>query len=124
MPELLIREIPEPLLRALDARAADAGQSRAAWLRDQLARLAKTETAPGVRKRYRLVCSGPGAAAATIRRVADGERSYGGFSDCSDEQATAVRRARLLVEQNQLGDRERAIAELSAVFDEVLEGAA
>lgn len=122
MPDLLIRDVPEATMLRLDGQAEAAGQSRLQWLRARLEELAEQAVTPVVRERYRLVCSGHGTAAATLRRYGDGEPSGGGMADCSEAQAAAVRRARLLVEQNGPGDRERAIAALAAVFDEVLEG--
>ncbi|MGO8947743.1 MAG: FitA-like ribbon-helix-helix domain-containing protein [Ktedonobacterales bacterium] len=123
MPTLIIRDVPEDIVRQLDARALAAGKSREAWLRDELAALAQEVQ---VRTNY------------IIHFAKRGENGFGGAvmqHDGSDEGSYLIGNnyripqiafdtyfeARRLVGRNQLGDREAAMALLAKICDDVYE---
>lgn len=117
MEQLIIRSLPDGTLAAIKERATAAGQSQEEWLRQQIA---TALAVPAVRPSYGLKAIGPNDARATIRRT-QGGLSGQGAANMSQEQAEAYRQAKLLVERNAPGDRERAIGLLSAVFEDVFE---
>ncbi|MCG8351684.1 MAG: hypothetical protein MI924_28280 [Chloroflexales bacterium] len=119
MPDLTIRNLPQATIDALSAHAERAGTSREAWLRQELARLVEQPVTPRL---YALKALGPDLACAIIRRhnnlpsIAD---VTGGHWTAS--QRNVVQEAAELVVRNQPGDRERAIAMLLSVFEQVFE---
>lgn len=117
MEQLIIRGLPDGTLAVIKERATAAGQSQEEWLRQQIA---AALAVPAVRGAYGLKAVGPDDARATIRRAQSG-LSGQGASNMSQDQAVAYQQAKLLVERNAPGDRERAIGLLSAVFEDVFE---
>ena len=118
MPEqLIVRGLPDGTLDAIRERAEAAGQSQEAWLRQQIQ---MALTMPAVRISYGLKAVGPDGARATIRRNRS-SLSGQGAANMTQHQADAYQQAKLLVERNGPGDRERAIGLLSAVFEDVFE---
>ncbi len=141
MPTLVIRDVPERVVQALDVRASLAGQSREAWVRDYLAQVAHQ---PEVKEAYRLqvsrrikVANGGGLVimgpqdqegyivhetSGYIERdptVQDGAR-YFIYNPMPDE-LEAFKQAVEYVRHNAPGDRERAITTLGRTFDVVIE---
>jgi len=115
MPAFNIRDLPEEVLRSLEAHAAAAGLSREAWIRFVLTKIAD---APVVRKGYRLrACTGQ--AQVELRRHE--EKAHTWQQNLSVPQRSIVKRARALVERNLPGDREEAIVLLGREFEDVLE---
>ncbi len=113
-----VRLAPD-LVAALDERAGASGMSRNRLIEDILARAV---AAPYVKPRYTLRAFGPDASRVTIARESDDPNGVGGgAASLSQAQADAYRRAKVLVQRNDPGDREAAKAALMAVFDEVIE---
>jgi hypothetical protein len=117
MPDILIRDVPEDVARALTEKALrDGTMDRQAWLRKKLIELA---TMPTVRSRYSFKAVSENGAYVTInRRYADGHVQRGA-KNCSQEQFDAYQRACDYVERNELGDYEAAYKLLVQHFDEV-----
>lgn len=120
MATFTIRDVSEAAAQSLKERAAAAGKNTEAYVRDMIERLAQE---PLVKTSYSLRALGPDEARATIRRSPTGLTGLGA-ANMNQAQADAYKRAKLVVERNEPGDRERAIGLLSAVFEEVFEGAA
>jgi hypothetical protein len=141
MPTLVIRDVPESVVEALDVRASLAGQSRETWVRNYLAEVAHQ---PEVKEVYRLqvsrrikVADGGGLVvmgpqdqdgyilhetSGYIERdptASDGTRFFL-FNPLPDEY-DAFKQAIEYVRRNAPGDRERAITTLGRSFDVVIE---
>lgn len=119
MPDLTIRNLPQATIDALSAHAERAGTSREAWLRQELARLVEQPLTP---RFYALKALGPEGACAIIRR----HDNQPNIADVTGNRWTAaqnevVQQAVSLVVRNKPGDRERAIAALLTVFEQVFE---
>lgn len=112
-----VRDVSEPAAQALKERAAAASTSTEAFIRDWIERQAQE---PIVRQSYGVRAVGPGEAHAIIKRSPDGLSGQGAAS-MSQEQADAYRQAKLLIERNNPGDRERAIGLLRERFADVFE---
>lgn len=119
MATFTIRDVDDGVAQAIKDRAAAAGLATEAYIRALLERVAQE---PLVRTSYSLRALGPGDARAMVKRGPTGLAGQGA-ANMSQEQADAYKRAKLLVERNDPGDREKAIGVLSAVFEEVFEGA-
>lgn len=119
MPTFTIRDVSEQAAQAIRERAATAGKSTEAFIREWIEMQAQQ---PVVKVRYTLKASGPDASRAHIRRDFDGIIGRGA-GDCSQAQYDAYKRAIDLVGRNEPGDRERAIGLLSQAFDDVFETA-
>lgn len=115
--QLIVRNLPDGTIALIKERAASAGQSQEEWLRQQIATALAT---PTVRVVYGLKAIGPDGARATIKRGYEGLIGQGA-ENMSPAQSDAYRDAKLLVERNAPGDRERAIGLLSSVFEDVFE---
>lgn len=122
MPTFTIRDVSDAAAQALKERAAAAGKSTEAYIREWIEMQAQQ---PVVKARYTLKATSDDGARAHIRRdLLDGERSGiagRGLANASQKQADAYKQAISLVERNAPGDRERAISLLGAVFDDVFE---
>ncbi len=115
MPDILIRDVPEDVARALTEKALkDGTMDRQAWLRQQLIRLAAQ---PTIKQRYIFKALGENGAYATIKREHDFVQQ--GAKNCSQEQFDAYKKAVLYVERNELGDYEAAYKLLLSHFNEV-----
>ena len=124
MPMSPIRAVYDAAAQAIMDRTAAAGQSTEAYIRRWIE---QQREEPIVKERYTLKAVGPDASRAHIRRdLLDGER-YGivgrGLNNATQAQADAYKQAIDLVGRNAPGDRERAIALLSAEFEDVFETA-
>jgi len=128
MPTFTIRDVSDAAAQAIRERAAAAGKSTEAYIREWIEMQAQQ---PIVKERYTLKALGPDAARCHIRRdlierTASGDR-YGiigrGANGMSQAQADAYKQAISLVERNAAGDRERAIGLLQAQFEDVFETA-
>ena len=119
MPAFTIRDVSEAAAQAVRERAAAAGKSTEAYIRDWIERQAKE---PIVKERYTLKATAENGARAHLRREVDGLIGRGA-NNCSEEQFAAYRTAQQLVERNGPGDREKAITALSGEFDDVFETA-
>lgn len=117
MPDILIRNISDGVAAALQAHAAATGQTQQQYLSALLEGLAQQ---PIVRARYALKAIGPDGTHATLCRGMNGLEGQGA-TNMSQAQANAYRQAKLLVERNAPGDRERAIGLLASVFEDVFE---
>lgn len=118
MAQKLIRDIPDEVLAAIEAKAGQAGMNAEAWIRQKLVELAAQ---PTIKERYVFKCVGPDAASATLRRFGDGGEPGGGAANLSQAQFAAYKQAQLLVQRNALGDREAAHDLLSKQFEMVFE---
>jgi plasmid stability protein len=115
--QLIVRGLPDGTLDAIRERAEAAGQSQEAWVRQQI----QTALAvPAIKTSYKLRAVGPNDASVVIGRWQNGLNAIDG-KNMSQEQADAYQKAKLLVERNAPGDRERAIGLLSAAFEDVFE---
>lgn len=119
MPAFTIRDVSDAAAQAIRERAAAAGKSTEAYIREWIEMTAQQ---PVVKLRYTLKAIGPDAAHAHIRRDVDGVVGRG-LSNANQEQHTAYKTAISLIERNGPGDRERAIALLAAQFEDVFETA-
>lgn len=115
---LRVRGLPAGTLKALDQLARDAGMSREGLIRQKLVEMAE---APRVVQRYalRAACIETGGRV-TVRRELNGVATAVG-QGWSEAQAQAVRDAKTLIERNNPGDREHAIAVLRGAFESVVE---
>jgi plasmid stability protein len=124
MPTFTIRDVSDAAAQAIRERAAAAGKATEAYIREWIEASAQQ---PIVKARYTLKATGENGARAHIRRDwLDGERAGvagRGLSNASQGQADAYKTAISLVERNAPGDRERALATLGAVFEDVFETA-
>lgn len=112
-----VRDVSESAAQALKERAAAAGKSTEAFIREWIERQAQE---PVVRQTYGLRAMGPDAAHITVKRNRDG-LSGQGARNLSQQQTEAYRHVLLLVQRNDPGDRERAIGILREHFEEVFE---
>lgn len=124
MPTFTIRDVSDAAAQAIRERAAAAGKSTEAYIREWIE---QQKEAPIVKERYTLKATGENGARAHIRRdLLSGDR-YGiagrGLSNASQEQHAAYKTAIDLVQRNAPGDRERAIALLGEQFEDVFETA-
>lgn len=117
MPVFTIRDVSETAAQAIRERAAAAGKSTEAFIREWIEQQAQE---PIVRQSYGLRAMGPEAAHATVKRSPAG-LSGQGAANLSQQQAEAYKRVKLLVERNSPGDREQAIGLLREHFEEVFE---
>jgi plasmid stability protein len=119
MPTFTVRDVSDSAAQAIRERAAAAGKSTEAYIREWIEQQA---LAPVVKPRYtvRAYDDGDGAARCHLRREVDGLIGRGA-ADCSEAQFKAYKAAADLVARNAPGDRERAIGLLAAVFDTVVE---
>src|SRR5260370_35193960 len=102
MPDILIRDVPEDVARALTEKALkDGTMDRQAWLRKKLIELAAQ---PTIRDRYQFKAFSEQGAQATIRRHIAATGVGGGATNCSQEHFAAYKRARLLAERKELAD--------------------
>jgi hypothetical protein len=120
MPNLNVTDLPEETMAGLTANAYAAGYAdRLSYVRELLKKDAQS---PVVNERYAYRFYGPGEAKGTIRRLSDHVNGIGGgWDNCSMLQIQAVQRAKDLMRRNGPGEREKAVAMLQSVFDEVVE---
>lgn len=121
MADIIIRNLDEALVLALDERAAAAGMRREAWLREQLVALA---TGSIVRHTYALrAFDNRPERVGTLHLT----RRYDGIVDITNsyvstpEQRGAVQVVKGLMTRNEPGDREAAIQLLQEQFEQVFE---
>jgi hypothetical protein len=118
MAQFHIRDFPDELVEKVDALAAAAGQRRETWLRELVINATKQ---PVVKKEYSIRVYGA-EGKGIIRRYGDGPNNVGGGgSNFSQDETLAYNKAKDYVSRNGLGDREKAIAILQEVFEEVFE---
>ena len=116
MAQKLLRDIPDEVLAAIEAKAGAENMNAAAWIRAQLIRLAAE---PVVRKRYKFTALGENGAKVTIERRWPDSAPSRGAKNCSQAQFDAYEKAALLCERNEPGDYEKAYQLLLGAFDEV-----
>lgn len=121
MADIIIRNLDEALVLALDERAAAAGMCREAWLREQLVALA---TGSIVRHTYALrAFDNRPERVGTLHLT----RRYDGIVDITNsyvstpEQRGVVQAVKGLMTRNEPGDREAAIQLLQEQFEQVFE---
>lgn len=113
MTDLLIRNVADTDLAAMDAHAAALGKSRQEWAK---AVLLAAIAPPVVKARYTLRGYGDNAAFVNIRR--EGREAIATADRLTESQWAAYRQARDLAQENAPGNRERAIILLQdAGFD-------
>jgi hypothetical protein len=117
MPTFTIRDVSDAAAQAIRERAAAAGKSTEAYIREWIEMSASQ---PVIKARYTVKAIGPDAAHAHVRRDVDGIVGRGA-SNCSQEQWGAYKRAIDMIGRNESGDRETAIGLLRAQFDDVFE---
>ncbi len=102
---------------SIQAAAQNSGKSMEGWARDLLIAAAQ---APVVRERYGYGAMGPGRAQVRRYSNAPGATVTTG-EGWSQETAEAMRRIKALVQRNEPGDRESAVALLKDHFEIVVE---
>jgi len=106
MAQKIIRDIPDEIMPALEARAAAAGQNTEAWIRDLLI---QAVASPFVKERYALHFStDTGLAGGMLRRLPDKVEEVG-FYGLSIDGRQVIDEAKKLLRRNNPGDREKAI---------------
>lgn len=121
MADIIISNIDEALVMALDERAAAAGMRRDAWLREQLAALA---TGSIVRHTYvlRAFDNRPERVGTLhLTRRNDGTIDITNSYVSTPAQRGAVQVVKELMTRNEPGDRESAIQLLKEQFEQVFE---
>jgi hypothetical protein len=118
--DILIRDVERGVAASLQAKAAAAGQSQAAYLRGLLEREAAGQP---VKARYSIKGYAANGARCAFTRYGDGPGNVdAGAANMTQAQADAYRFAKELVQRNAPGDRERAVALLAVQFEDVFEG--
>jgi hypothetical protein len=120
MPDILLREVPEEVAKALSQMAQAAGKDRHTWIKDQLSLLA---SGPILRERYAIKfynAANEGKGRIT-RRSNDLGGTTGTFANLNENEARAVEMATDRVRRNQQGDLAEAMWNLKNVFDNVFE---
>lgn len=117
MAQFIVREVSDEAAAAVKAQAAAAGKSVETFIRDWLeSHIDK----PVISERYGYRAVGPGKA--VIKRHSSHPNGTVAIGEgWSQEQADTVQRARLLIQRNQAGDREQAVALLQSQFEIVVE---
>lgn len=120
MAQKLIRDIPDDVMAAIEAKAAAAGKKAETWIRDLLIQMAGE---PIVRERYAIrFYADETPARGLIRRMCGDDGGIGGGpEDLNPAQTAAYERAKELILHNGPGDREEAIYLLKSYFDNVFE---
>lgn len=119
MPDMSIRGISQEDYDALKSQASAAGKGLETWAREILLTTLK---APVVKKRYAYRVYSKSGSRGKVTRYDDGPNGTSGtFADFNQEEANAIHRAEDLVRRNEIGDREKAVAFLQQVFEEVME---
>lgn len=120
MADILIRDIPDDIAKALTEHAQAAGQDRMTYIR---AMLIQAASGPIVKKRYAIrFYNDANSSRGLIRRFGDDPRQTSYGCDVADSEAgKAVERAIDFVRRNGPGDREEATWELRNHFDHVFE---
>lgn len=111
-------ESDEDYERGVQAAAA-LGMKFEPWARQLLNQAAMQ---PTIKQSYKLRAIGPNDANAVIGRYKTGLNAQGA-ANLSQAQYDAYKQAKLLIERNGAGDRERAISLLQAQFADVFETA-
>jgi plasmid stability protein len=119
MPSFTIRDVSDASAQALRERAAAAGKSTEAYIREWIEMQAQQAV---IKVRYTLKATDESGARAHIRRDFDGVIGRGA-DNCNQEQYNAYKQAIDLVSRNEAGDREKAIGLLSVQFSDVFETA-
>jgi hypothetical protein len=116
--DIVIKNIPENVVSALNAHAQAAGMDRMAWILQEWAKLAQQ---PIIKERYAYRVYGK-VGKGIIRRLSNDPNGVGGgCSDFSEEEFTIYKKAQDLMRRNDPGDREKAVALLQGAFEEVME---
>jgi hypothetical protein len=113
-----VRGLKEGTLSKIDAKASAAGASREAWLRKQIESLADE---PIIKERYGYRVYGKSGKGVLKRLSNHPNGVQSGFSNFSQEEADAYKRAQDYISRNGPGDREEAVFLLKSAFDEVFE---
>ncbi len=113
MPQMSLRLDAEQYA-SIQAAAQNSGKSMEGWARDLLLQAA---AGPVVRERYGYRAMGPGKA--VVKR--HGSHTVATGDGWSQEQGSAVERVKALVQRNEPGDRESAVALLKEHFEIVVE---
>jgi antitoxin FitA-like protein len=126
MAVVMVRDVPDHITHALDARARQDGVSREAWLRARFVELVSKARVRPAYAIYFMQSRAPRLSGRISFRngSTDGSCLIGdvaGRTTPTAEEFGAFERAKELVRRNEVGDRERAIATLMEVFDTVLE---
>lgn len=119
MPDMSIRGFSQEDYDALKAQASIAGKGLETWARETLL---STLKAPVIKKRYAYRVYSASGARGKITRYDDGPNSTSAtFSNFNQQEADIIKRAEDLIRRNEVGDREKAIALLQTLFEEVME---
>lgn len=119
MAQKVIRNIPDEVMSALEQKAQAAGVSSEEWIRSLLVREASE---PMVRERYAYRVYAKSGARGKITRHSDHPNGTSAtYENFGEEEASVMRRAADLMRRNDPGDREKAVALLQSVFEEVME---
>jgi hypothetical protein len=120
MPDILIRDVPDDVARALTEKAMRAGtMDRQAWIRKKLIELAAE---PIITERYAYRVYSESGSKGMIKRYSDHPNGTSAtFSNFSQQEADTIHKAEDLIRRNGPGDREKAVALLQGAFEEVME---
>lgn len=117
--DILVRNVPEDVVSALNAHAQAAGLDRLTWILQEWGKLASQ---PIIKERYAYRVYSAGGKKGKITRHSDHLNGTGSvFSQFNQEEADIIHRAEDLMRRNGPGDRERAVALLQGTFEEVVE---
>ena len=118
MAQKLIRDIPDEIMIAIEAKAAAAGQNTEAWIRDLLIQAAAE---PIVKERYAFrFTTDTGLAKGMLRRVHDNIERVG-VTGLTVEGWRVIGQVEKLMLRNNPGDREDAMHLLRSNFNSVFE---
>jgi len=119
MSDLLIRDVSEATLAALSEKAKFDGMDRQTWVRAQLDRIAAS---PAVKECYAYRVYSMSGSRGTIKRHSNHPNGTSAtFANFSQEEADIIHKAEDLIRRNGPGDREKAVALLQGMFEEVME---
>lgn len=119
MANLNVTDLSDEVMQALTAKAYAAGfPDRLAYVRSVLGKAAQE---PLIAERYAYRVYGE-QGKGVIRRQGNHPNDIGGgASNFSEEEFAAYKRAEDLMRRNAPGDREKAVAMLQSVFEDVIE---
>ena len=120
MPDILLKDIPDEVAKALSQMAQASGKDRHTWLNERLAEIAN---GPIIRERYaiKFYNSGNSGKGRITRYSSDLNGTTGTYANLNEDEAKAVEMATDLVRRNQPGDLAEAMWNLKNCFDHVFE---
>jgi hypothetical protein len=116
--DILVRNVSDEVASALQAHAQAAGLERQAYILQEWGKLASQ---PLIKERYAYRVYGKEGKGIIRRMSNDAGGIGGGCSEFSEEEFKAYQRAQDLIRRNGPGDREKAVAMLQSVFEDVME---